>query len=195
MRITGNKPAMVRNKRQLTIAITTDIPTSINTFLARVASETGHFSGAFVDFTNSQPSRPGDVLSLELEKGDGTALGQIGRRTLSEEAIAASALHLGEIVMDLPPLRTLIEHNFPNPFNASTTIYYQLAKPGKVTLRVYDVRGRLVKTLVKREMRPGYYKAIWNGKDDRDRGVASGVYLIRFTATDVERSYKMVLVK
>ena len=90
---------------------------------------------------------------------------------------------------------TLVARNYPNPFNPKTTIYFQLAKAGRVSLKIYDVRGRLVRTLVDEHRKPGYYEETWAGKDDRGHGMASSVYLYRFLADGIEQSYKMVLIK
>ncbi len=68
---------------------------------------------------------------------------------------------------------------YPNPFNPQTTISYQLAEPGFVTLTVYDVIGRTVKTLVSELKDAGYHQASWNGTS-----VASGVYYARLSVTN-----------
>jgi hypothetical protein len=73
--------------------------------------------------------------------------------------------------------------NYPNPFNPSTTISYQLAKAASVNLEVYDMMGRRVRTLVDGSKSAGYYDVVWNSKDESGSDVSSGVYLYRFTAT------------
>ncbi len=71
---------------------------------------------------------------------------------------------------------------YPNPFNPSTTLRYQLAEDAHVRLTIYDVMGREVVTLVQTEKSAGDYSVQWNGRDASDKPVASGVYLYRFTA-------------
>jgi hypothetical protein len=88
-----------------------------------------------------------------------------------------------------------LEPNVPNPFNPATTIRYQIGAAGAVTLRVYDVTGRLVRTLVDGQRVPGAYEARWDGRDERGRGVASGVYFYRLHAGDFTRTRRMVLLK
>lgn len=80
--------------------------------------------------------------------------------------------------------------NYPNPFNPTTTITYQLSKPGNVTLKVYDVLGRLVKTLLKGRQIPGEHSVVF----DASR-LSSGVYFYRVTAGSMASTRKMVLLK
>jgi len=88
-----------------------------------------------------------------------------------------------------------LDANVPNPFNPSTTIRYAVGGTGAVTLRVYDVAGHLVRTLVDAQRSPGTYEARWDGRDERGRGVASGVYFYRLRAGDFSQTRRMVLLK
>ena len=71
---------------------------------------------------------------------------------------------------------------YPNPFNASIIVPYQLPDVCHVTISVYDVRGVLTKTLIEKEQPAGAYTAIWNGTNDREVSVPSGMYFIRIVA-------------
>lgn len=73
--------------------------------------------------------------------------------------------------------------NFPNPFNPSTTISYQLPENAAVTLDIYDMMGKKIASLVNGNKSAGYHSVVWNGMDVSGNGVASGMYLYRFTAT------------
>ncbi|MDP2886215.1 MAG: FlgD immunoglobulin-like domain containing protein [Ignavibacteria bacterium] len=73
--------------------------------------------------------------------------------------------------------------NYPNPFNPSTTIKYELPKDASVKMEIYDVMGRRVKTLLDGSKSAGYYSVTWNGRNELGRDVASGVYLCRFVAS------------
>jgi len=95
-----------------------------------------------------------------------------------------------------------LERNYPNPFNPVTTIHYSV--PGRyskgvkqhVKLRIYDIRGRLIKTLVSSKKRPYRYRIQWNGKANNGRYVASGVYFYRIEVGDrFMKTRKMVVVK
>jgi flagellar hook assembly protein FlgD len=84
----------------------------------------------------------------------------------------------------------------PNPFNPRTRLSFSLAAPERVTLRIYDAAGRLVRTLL--DAAPygvGTHGATWNGRDDGDRPAAAGVYFCRLVAGDHSETEKMMLVK
>jgi len=99
------------------------------------------------------------------------------------------------------PLRFLVMQNAPNPFNPSTAIRFTLPEAGHVTLVVYDINGRLVRTLVglaasaAQAFLPGHHEVVWDGKDVMGRAVASGVYVYRLTAPQGVVTKMMVLVR
>ena len=74
--------------------------------------------------------------------------------------------------------------NYPNPFNAGTTIEYQIMAETNVTVRIFDVLGRLVRTLVHEQQPAGYYRIRWDGTDQAGLGVSSGVYLYKIDTGD-----------
>jgi hypothetical protein len=94
----------------------------------------------------------------------------------------------------LPYTYALLQ-NYPNPMRNITTIRYQLPKKEKVSLKIYDVVGRLVKTLINELKEPGYYTIHWHGKDDRERKASAGVYFYRIQAGNYTNTKKMVLFK
>ncbi len=87
--------------------------------------------------------------------------------------------------------------NYPNPFNPSTTIQYTI--PDKVnkhvSLKLYDLRGALIKTLVDQVVSPGNHSLIWNGTDDTGNKVSSGIYLYQLQAGEFTKSNKMILMR
>ncbi len=85
--------------------------------------------------------------------------------------------------------------NYPNPFNPSTTIKYVLPKNSYVTLKIYDMLGREIKTLVNKEQNTGSYEVQWNGEDNNGNKVASGTYVYRIIAGDYVSSKKLILIK
>lgn len=86
--------------------------------------------------------------------------------------------------------------NSPNPFNPQTTIAYDLPNQTAVSLRVFDVSGRLVRVLVDGEViAEGRNEAIWNGRDDTGRRVASGTYFYRLEAGEYSETKGMALIK
>ena len=85
--------------------------------------------------------------------------------------------------------------NFPNPFNPETTISFSLAKATSTNLRIYNLKGQLVRNLLAKDMPKGDHKIVWNGLDDKGLPVSSGIYMYRLEAGDYTRSLKMVLMK
>ncbi len=93
------------------------------------------------------------------------------------------------------PKRFVLEQNYPNPFNPLTIISYQVTSDNWVTLKVYDLLGRKVKTLVNKQMAPGRYTVRWDGTNDAGQPVSSGVYLYRIETGGFSKIKKMVLLR
>lgn len=83
-----------------------------------------------------------------------------------------------------------LQQNYPNPFNPTTQINYQLAKNSKVSIKIYDVSGREVKTLVNETQAAGNHTSNFNGA-----GLASGFYFYRIEAGNFNQTKKMVILK
>ncbi|MCL2064938.1 MAG: T9SS type A sorting domain-containing protein, partial [Candidatus Cloacimonetes bacterium] len=100
----------------------------------------------------------------------------------------------GDVHVPEIPERTFLEGNFPNPFNPFTTLRYHLSQQENVNLRIYNIRGQLVKTLVNEIQEAGVYSVVWEGDNARGNSVASGVYFYRFeTSVGVEVQRMMLL--
>jgi hypothetical protein len=93
------------------------------------------------------------------------------------------------------PAVTYLAQNAPNPFNPATAIPFGLAAPGRVTLSIYDVSGRLIRTLVDETRSAGLYRETWNGRNEGGRSVASGIYFYRLRAGTFNETKKMVLAR
>ena len=96
--------------------------------------------------------------------------------------------------------QTTILQNYPNPFNPETWFPYDLAEKAKVVLKIYDVRGGLVRQLNIGLQEPGSYRsqekaAYWDGKDQYGTKVASGIYFYTFSAGDFQRTRRLVILK
>ncbi len=74
-----------------------------------------------------------------------------------------------------------LDQNYPNPFKPTTTINFSMADPGHVSLNVYDTSGRLLKTLLDGDRSSNTYQLTWNGTDDNQTSVSSGVYFYKLT--------------
>ncbi len=92
-----------------------------------------------------------------------------------------------------------LSQNYPNPFNPSTHFSFRVSSlqhgGSKVAIQIFDLQGRLVKTIVDQALAPGEYTASWNGHNDTGEQVASGVYLYRITAGDFFATRKMILLR
>jgi flagellar hook assembly protein FlgD len=85
--------------------------------------------------------------------------------------------------------------NYPNPFNRTTTIEYELTVPADVEISVFDIRGEHVRTLVDGHKGSGVHHARWNGTNNSGERVATGVYFCRMKAGPVRQSRKLILIK
>ncbi len=94
---------------------------------------------------------------------------------------------------DNPPL--FLSQCYPNPFNPSTTIRFSLDSSRQVSLKIFDISGRLIRTLVDGRQKSGEHIEIWNGTDSQGNRVASGVYFYRLEAGSYVETKKMVLLK
>ncbi|MEE8572699.1 MAG: T9SS type A sorting domain-containing protein, partial [Gemmatimonadota bacterium] len=92
-------------------------------------------------------------------------------------------------------LFTRLVKNVPNPFNPKTAIAFTVAEPGRVVLRIYDLAGRQVRTLLDGHRDPERYELVWDGCDDLGKAVGSGVYYYRLEVGETLQTRKMVLLK
>jgi hypothetical protein len=93
------------------------------------------------------------------------------------------------------PIEFELDQNYPNPFNPTTAIAYTLQKKAVVNLEIYNLLGQRVKTLVNDYQSPGSHRIFWDGKNDQDKAVASGIYFYRLVVDGVAQAKKMVLMK
>ena len=93
------------------------------------------------------------------------------------------------------PREFVLDPNYPNPFNSSTTIRYRIEELGRVRLEVFDVQGQKVKTLAAGDVGPGVYQVEWDGTDASGKSVATGVYFVRLRKGTALLVHKMLLLK
>ena len=98
------------------------------------------------------------------------------------------------------PLQTKLYPNYPNPFNPETWIPYQLAMDAKITIRIYNTEGRIVRTIFSGHQVSGYYltrnqAAYWDGKNELGEQVASGVYIYELTTPTFKQTKRLVVLK
>jgi DNA-binding beta-propeller fold protein YncE len=97
-------------------------------------------------------------------------------------------------VLNQPDVQSVFQ-NSPNPFHQTTTIRFSVSEPARVRVAVYDVRGRLLRMLVDKDLLPDVYSVGWNGTDRTNRRVASGIYFCRIDAGNFTRTTKLLMLK
>jgi hypothetical protein len=138
-----------------------------------------------------------DTFYTDVQPGYGTwyylVAGEDVHGNVGDPSNEASSTQSGVEEM---PERFALRGCRPNPFNPATTIVYDVPEPGgEVTIRLFDIGGRLVRTLREGIETPGRKSTVWRGADDAGRPLPSGVYFCRMTATDYEKSIKLTLLK
>ena len=88
-----------------------------------------------------------------------------------------------------------LNNNYPNPFNPTTQISFDLASESPTELSIFNVFGQRIRTWSYQQRSPGSYSVIWNGRDEGGALVSSGVYLYRLTAGDFIKTRKMTLLR
>ena len=148
-------------------------------------------SDAFGNFTwNGEITGPfTNVTALAIDEHSNTS-------AFSEVAVITGIEQLKEITI---PETFSLYQNYPNPFNPNTTIQFEIPFTEKqkvnVELRIYNLQGELIRTLVNEEKSPGIYRVLWNGDDQFGEKVVSGIYLNRINIGEFSAVKKMILVK
>jgi hypothetical protein len=173
-----------------------------------IASMNARFNGSFVpadgmilcgkiDVNDNDTESSATTRSLQNHWGDTPGNYQGWQRA---EAWAApfklTSTPLTDVETREPaPITFALDRNYPNPFNPGTMMSYRVARASEVTLKVYDMTGREVRTLVSGKKAAGAYTAQWDGSDGSGRKVASGIYFCRMTADGTTQIRKMTLLK
>jgi hypothetical protein len=102
---------------------------------------------------------------------------------------------LGALNIQSTPTEFALLQNFPNPFNPETTIKYNLAEGADVHLRIYNIVGQVVRTLVAERQSAGRYQVRWGGTDDRGMTVSSGIYFYQISTGKFQDVKRLMLLK
>ncbi len=144
-------------------------------------------AGAIVASTNEKPVDLSAVFSnvINTPSVDGVSFMGTDDGFVGVIYAVKSAQKNAPKVDAATPAGFALEQNYPNPFNPSTVITYTIAEPSVVTLRVMDLLGREVMTLVSSKQNAGTFSVTWNGLDQSGASVASGTYMYRIDAAPV----------
>jgi len=180
--------------------------------------------GQVVDAQSGQPLPGAEVVAMETSAADSTdgdgnfGIGFVdaGSYTLQVSATAHASRDLkvtvseGQtqtVTVQLDPVTTgisdeqempdtfVLEQNFPNPFNAGTTIRYEIPAAAEVVGTIYNIAGREVKTLIHKQQPAGTYRLTWDGTDTSGAVVSSGVYLLELRVGQMRLARKMLFVQ
>ncbi|MCK4546349.1 MAG: T9SS type A sorting domain-containing protein, partial [Candidatus Eisenbacteria sp.] len=162
-------------------------PSEYGEWDVHVGADTAHIDNG--DYTYS--ASKGDTIDVEGPLDYAFDVWTI--RPRDDDDIVVKAF--GAVSDETIPLRVVELRNYPNPFNPKTVVEFGITRTTPVKLTVYDVNGRVVRTLVEEEMDMGTYQVLWNGKDSNGHAVAAGVYYCRLEAGDRLEMKKLVLVK
>jgi hypothetical protein len=144
-----------------------------------------------------------DLFTIDLNTAEGTLVGSTGLQALTGLAFDETGV-VNDVQDDdnnnSVPTDYALSQNYPNPFNPSTSIEFSVPVSSDVTLRIYNLLGQVVTTLVSEEVSAGHYSTVWNGVDDNGFQVSSGVYLYEMKAngnngTAYSQIKKMVFLK
>ena len=146
------------------------------------------YAGVGMDMTSTYAKGPKGV-PIELQIGDDLGNAAIDMREVRPrrweygERVRLSDFRDESLAENVEiPLEFALAPNYPNPFNPETRIPFSVAERAQVTIQVFDVNGKLVRTLYNGMVNPGTHWVVWNGQDETGNSVASGVYIYRMTA-------------
>jgi flagellar hook assembly protein FlgD/DNA-binding beta-propeller fold protein YncE len=137
------------------------------------------------------------ALDLRFVKTGGSGSASVAEIWLREANYDPNHPPAFETVAEEIPRQFALQQNYPNPFNPSTTIHFSVPENyrGQVSLRVYDMLGKVVRELVAGELAPGNYRQVWDGFDQSGRRLASGLYMYQLRAGNFSATRKLLLMK
>ena len=167
---------------------------------AYITTDARRSSAVWADLNRKSVVEVGDKLEVALYDAHGQVVSGPVQRTVSTTDIRNAFLSLQLNVGDVRPQETVLAQNFPNPFNPETWIPYQLSESTKVGIQIYDISGRLVRTLNLGWQPVGSYMtparaAYWDGRNEIGEPVSSSVYFYTLTAGDFTATRKMLILK
>ena len=109
--------------------------------------------------------------------------------------LSISYSNLGESFNDIHPISYQLFQNYPNPFNPFTKIEYELPRTGLVSLKIFDITGREVVSLINEVQKPGRKFALWDGTNKLGQSVSAGTYIYTIQVGKFRQTKKMVLLK
>ena len=134
--------------------------------------------------------KTGDIMAIEFYDGKDQLLGKTEKSLTHNAYDNTGIFDAGQV-----PKTYSLEQNYPNPFNAETVISYTVPENSLLSLKIYNTRGQLIRTLADQNQPPGKYKVVWDGKNEAGVPVASGTYLCCMKSGRFRKVIKAVLLK
>ncbi len=150
-------------------------------------------SGGWINSIFDMSDYIGNTITLRLRLGSDLGMNKAG--WFISDLLIDEYNAVEEGAEGLAGLKFALGQNYPNPFNPTTVISFQLPAASHVDLKVYNTTGQLVKTLATGDLEPGAHSVSWNGSNDLDRHVTSGVYFYTLTTDTDISTMRMVLLK
>lgn len=149
---------------------------------------------------NAEASGSGALFTAEFERINLTASSTVKlhdldlRNSASQVMLKTSGV---EVLIDgmVLPKEFALSQNYPNPFNSTTTLQFSMPKEENVTIEVFNILGQPVRTLIDTRFEPGVHKIVWNGKNDQDLDVVSGIYFVRMKSASFKQVKQVLLLK
>ncbi len=165
-----------------------------------VTPEDARVSAVWANLNYKSVAKAGDTIEIKLLDERGTLVSGPFQRTIQTSDIHNAYMSVQMQVGNVLPQKTILGQNFPNPFNPETWIPYQLKQNTDVTLRIFDVSGRLIRTLDLGHKSTGLYVTIstaayWDGKNDAGETVSSGIYFYTLQTENFSATRRMVILK
>ena len=153
-------------------------------------AESGSSFHAYIDDTIIDRANDGDFSRGNLIAGNR----EINQDIIEPEEPIEEPANNDDTLINIPDEYCMFP-NYPNPFNPSTTIRYGLPEQSDIVLRVYNIKGQLVKTLENGAQSAGYHEVTWNGGDNTGKKISSGIYFYKLHTSDFTSMKKMILLK
>jgi len=131
------------------------------------------------------------IGNVEVDEANNLVNGEVAH--FSDIVIAPTQEETG--VFEMKPEALSISQNYPNPFNPETSIDYIIPQTTQVTIVIYNAIGQHIRTLVNEVIPAGKYSVVWDGRDDNNKLVNSGIYISNFKAGQINKSQKLMFLK
>ncbi len=131
-----------------------------------------------------------ETMTINLSSGE-----TVEFDTSEIEQITFGDVSVEEMVEFVSQIPIEFLKNYPNPFNPETTISFEISENGKTAVKIFNVKGQKVKTLLNENLEAGSHSIVWNGKNDNEQQVSSGMYFYKISVNGNQKTNKMLMLK